>query len=122
MLLRPNLVYSLTFSELKLQESNKQQHPIGLFVTMTKTPIADKVECVGSLLLHTKDIQELSEAPAPHLPEVNIKKRVTELLVAKGDGTVSKESQVASPSLRRRITDRLNGPATPTEEIEELDF
>ena len=65
-----------------------------------------------------KDVQEISEAPAPHLPEVNIKKRVTELL---GTSDHSKE-KAAGPSLRRRITDRLNGPATPTEEIEELDF
>ena len=83
---------------------------------MTKN--ADKVECVGTLLVHTSDVQELSEAPAPHLPEVNIKKRVTEMLGLKDEAA----KQEKGPSLQRRITDRLNGPATPTEEIEELDF
>lgn len=89
---------------------------------MTKTPDTEKVECVGTLLVHSSDVQELSDAPAPHLPEVNLKKRMTEFLGGKEDPAAPKEEKAPGPSLRRRITDRMNGPATPTEEIEELDF
>lgn len=86
----------------------------------------DKVECVGTLLVHSSDVQELSDAPAPHLPEVNLQKRVTAgtlLLPPEDMDSPPKEAKdVGSPSLQRRITERLNGPAPPLEETEELDF
>lgn len=86
------------------------------------TPFSD--ECVGSLLVHQADVQELGEMPTPEVPEVNLKKRVSAgtLLVPTSDlrSPQQQNNQGTPPkaSLARRITDRLNGPAPRDEEAD----
>ena len=89
---------------------------------------SEAVECVGSLLVHTSDMQELSDhnaVQAELLPAVNLQKRVTAvgtLLVnqndldsSSGSGSGSNNNPNAeendSPSIVRRITKALQGPA-----------
>ena len=103
----------------------------------------DRVECVGSLLVSSQDMQELSDAPTPSfsdvhiptpssLPEVYLKKRVTAgtLLVSSADLNSPERHQeeavpkqqdgpdTASPTLRKRITNHLNGPAPADSEVD----
>ena len=96
----------------------------------------DKVECVGSLRVSSQDMQELSDAPTPSfsgrhipLPEVFLQKRVSAgtLLVPSADlNSPEHEEPVpkqqdgpdTSPTLRKRITERLNGPAPADSEVD----
>lgn len=55
----------------------------------------DKLECVGSLLVHTQDVQELSSSPSS----------------SKGEGMAS--------NLRRRFTEAMNAP--PPKDDADLD-
>jgi hypothetical protein len=77
-------------------------------------------ECVGSLLVHQSDMQELSQEMEPKR-EMNLQKRVSAgtLLVSSSD-LRSEPAREESPkgSLRRRITDRLNSPAPKDEEAD----
>jgi hypothetical protein len=101
------------------------------------SPQKDKVECVGTLLVSSHDMQELSDAPTPSFadvhvprpsfPEVYLKKRVTAgtLLVSSTALNSSEEETVpkqdgldTSPTLRKRITARLNGPAPDDSEVD----
>ena len=70
-------------------------------------------ECVGSLLVDSKDIQELGSSPmmASSFTQVNLQKRVTvgTLLVPPDDLKTTHEES-SSPSLARRVTERLQGP------------
>jgi hypothetical protein len=97
------------------------------------SPQKDKVECVGSLLVSTHDVQDLSDAPEVHIPsfpEGNLKRRVTAgtLLVSSTDlktpaGEESDPKQdgpdtSGATTLRKRITNRLNGPAPEDSEAD----
>ena len=73
-----------------------------------------KKECVGSLLVPTSDVQELSESTATKL-----QKRVTAvgtLLIPDNDLWSTDPEQVNS--LQRRITNKLTGPAPPDSEAD----
>ena len=90
----------------------------------------DPVECVGSLLIHTSDVQELSEVStsSSSSPGANIQKRMTAAgtLIVPSDSLASPScstknkggSPNASPSIVRRVTERLNGPAAPRDETD----
>ena len=81
---------------------------------MSSTKEDKKVECVGSLLVHQTDMKELTErskgagAPLVHSTDYTRK------------GEQVKESNQASPSLVRRITEKLKKPLTD-EEMEEME-
>jgi hypothetical protein len=84
---------------------------------------SDNKECVGTLLVNTKDVQELSDAPALHFPEVvNLKKRMTGTLMVNAEDLATHKAEPGTPTLARRVTERLQGPAPPVEETEELDY
>jgi hypothetical protein len=69
-------------------------------------------EAVGTLLVHQSDMKELSSAEKPHLPEVNLTKRVTvgTLLVTPQDLESTPEEKQQEASIRRRITEALHKP------------
>ena len=85
----------------------------------------DKVECVGSLLVHSTDVQELSQ-----MKEASMKDKVEcvgSLLVHSTDmqelmmedqAAKQAEDMTDSPSLVRRITKQLQGPAPDDAEVE----
>jgi hypothetical protein len=79
----------------------------------------EQVECVGSLLVHTSDVQELTDL-APGLPEVNLQKRVTvgTLLVTQSDLESPKEDTLKEKvvSIQRSATKRMTGPAPGDDE------
>ena len=89
----------------------------------------DQVECVGTLLVHSSDVQELS-ANTKTIEESsasNLQRRVTAgtLLVPSSDlrSPVEKQEEhhdESSPkgSLRRRITEKLTSPAPPDEDAD----
>jgi hypothetical protein len=101
-------------------------------------PQKDVVECVGTLLVSSHDVQELSDVPTPSLlseahiptpsfPDVYLKKRVSAgtLLVSPKDLKSPEEKPVpkqddgdTSSTLRKRITNRLTGPAPPDSEVD----
>ena len=91
----------------------------------------NRVECVGSLLVHASDLQELSVATktaASPIQTVNLKKRTTAgtLLINSEDLATPKSNKGpdaahdtdASPGLVRRVTERLSGPAAPRDETD----
>ncbi|KAG7354056.1 hypothetical protein IV203_003412 [Nitzschia inconspicua] len=83
----------------------------------------DVVECVGSLLVHTSDVQELSSmSVASTLPTVNLRQRVTAgTLLVKSDDLRSPDQERNTEnnvSFRKRLTKRLNGPAPADEEAD----
>ena len=74
-------------------------------------------EAVGTLLVHQKDLQELSKSGPPMSPpQVNLKKRVTvgTLLVPPSDLESTPEEKVMEANIKRRVTkavnDALNAP------------
>ena len=77
-------------------------------------PIVDV--CVGSLLVPSSDVQELTQ--------VKLKKRATvpvgTLLVPPQDLSSSsdRDGELPATSLQRRITNKLTGPAPPDSEAE----
>lgn len=74
-------------------------------------------ECVGTLLVDSKDLQELSDAPG-FLS--NVQKRFTS--GEQGDHQhVVEVNKNPTGGLTRRITESLQGPAPPIEDTEELD-
>jgi hypothetical protein len=81
----------------------------------------DPVECVGSLLVHSSNIQELSEG-ASMLPAVNLRQRVTAgTLLVKSDDLRSPEDNHTQQGVsiqKRLITNKLNGPAPSDEEAD----
>ena len=46
-------------------------------VTTAASSSSKTTECVGSMLVDSQDLKELSEAPAPHLPSGLLQKRDT---------------------------------------------
>jgi hypothetical protein len=86
----------------------------------------DKIECVGSLLIHSHDVQELDSdhIPSPMPSVANLKKRPTVgtlLVPTHTDTTPTDQSQPTPPkedtdgdkkssSLMRRITDTFKVP------------
>ena len=71
-----------------------------------------KKECVGSLLIPTSDIQELSQ--------VKVQRRVTvgTLLIAPKDLCSDHHGETPVAVMQRRITKKLTGPAPPDSEAE----
>ena len=67
-------------------------------------------ECVGTLLVHPQDVQELSSVKVAKRPTVGT------LLVPSQDLQELTESPPST--LRRRITDRMNGPAPKDEDAD----
>ena len=95
----------------------------------------DQVECVGTLLVHSSDVQELSEISNTQANKesfgANLQRRVTvgTLLVPSSDLKSPEEkdeehskeaSPMASMTMRitRRITDKLNSQAPPDEDCD----
>ena len=80
---------------------------------------ATRDECVGSLLVHQSDVQEVSAAEDPGFA-VNLQKRVSAgtLLVPSSDLQSPQQDSAPQGSLRRRITDRLNGPPPKDDEAD----
>jgi len=71
----------------------------------------EKVECVGSLLVHQTDLKELTEAT--HAGSSETKKD-------SGSSTEPKKEQESVPSLVRRVTEKLKQPLTD-EELEVME-
>eukprot|EP00547_Thalassionema_nitzschioides_P006126 CAMPEP_0194214618 /NCGR_PEP_ID=MMETSP0156-20130528/15936_1 /TAXON_ID=33649 /ORGANISM="Thalassionema nitzschioides, Strain L26-B" /LENGTH=78 /DNA_ID=CAMNT_0038942919 /DNA_START=113 /DNA_END=349 /DNA_ORIENTATION=+ len=70
----------------------------------------DKVECVGSLLVHSSDLQELSSTAlaSPECAELIEQRKLQ----------VKPEHKAPKVSLRRRITEKMAGPAPKDEEAD----
>lgn len=90
------------------------------------TPDNDRVECVGSLLVHTSDMKEFGEmthTDMPHIdmPNVNVSHDVEcvgSLLVATNDVKELadvKMPTVSSPNIQRRVT--VGTLLVPTEDL-----
>ena len=79
-------------------------------------PSNHQQECVGTLLVDSKDLQELSDAPGLLS---NVQKRFTG---GEGDSQhVVEVNKKPAGGLTKRITERLQGPAPPIEDTEDLD-